>query len=139
MRMAVELSALGTCPRRQVGCLIVLDGELVSSGYNGAPRGERHCTDGGCELEHGHCATAVHAELNALLQAGRRGRATAGATLYTTASPCRRCMQAVLNCGVARVVFAELYRAPSHGDDASQWALHAAHRAGVVMDHLALG
>lgn len=133
MLVAEAVAQRGTCLRRKVGAVVVVDGQIVATGYNGAPRGEPHCLDVGCEVEHGHCIRTVHAELNALLQAGRTGHALKGATLYTTASPCRRCMQAILNAGLGRVVFAEPYRSADHLRDAAAWALEAGARAGVDM------
>lgn len=136
MAVAQAVAMRATCQRRQVGAVLVdAGGYIISTGYNGAPRGLPHCPpDDGC-VEHGHCANAVHAELNALLQAGRSGRSTDGCTLYTTASPCRGCMSAAINAGVKRVVFAAPYRT---NDSSGAWAMSVADRLGIVMDHLPL-
>lgn len=136
MLVARAVAERATCLRRKVGAVVVLDGQIVATGYNGAPRGEAHCLDAGCELEHGHCVRSVHAELNALLQAGRVGRSLNDATLYTTASPCRRCMQGLVNAGVKRVVYAERYQDPTHQGDKASWAIEAAKRADVAMVYL---
>lgn len=123
-----------TCLRRKVGAIIVVEDQVVATGYNGAPRGMPQCTDDGvgCEMEHGHCVRTVHAELNALLQAAGHGSRAAGATLYTTASPCRRCMMAIINARISRVVYRDVY-------DTNQghvWPLEAAKAAGIVMTHI---
>lgn len=136
LMMAHAASLRATCKRRKVGAVLVVGGQVVSSGYNGAPRGLPHCLEDGCEMEHGHCVRCVHAEANALIQAGRAGRGTQGATLYTTASPCRHCMMLAINAGVTRVVYAVAYQSPDHGCDAAAWALRAARTVGIEMVHL---
>lgn len=134
MDVARAMAQLGTCPRRQVGAVIVKDNRIVSTGYNGACAGMEHC---GCEIEHGHCITAVHAELNAVIQAGY-ARANGG-TIYTTASPCRACMGAIINAGLKRVVYSEVYQDPTHEGDKAAWALGAAVKVGVEMCRLVGG
>jgi len=80
--MVKAVSRLGTCLRSKVGALIVKDGRIVSSGYNGSPPGEPHCLDVGCLMVNGHCLRTTHAESNAIAFAAREGRSTLGATLY---------------------------------------------------------
>jgi dCMP deaminase len=136
MQMAVATSRRGTCSRRRVGAVLVADGCVVATGYNGAPRGLPHCLDVGCELEHGHCVRCVHAEANALIQAGRLGHITSKTTLYTTTSPCRSCLSLIINARVARVVYAGLYTAPEHTSQKANWALEAAKTVGIVMEQV---
>ena len=64
-----------TCPRAKCGCIVVDPDthDILATGYNGAPRGLDHCTDVGCKMEDGHCQRAIHAEVNAIAQAARRG------------------------------------------------------------------
>lgn len=133
MGIARAVAARASCARRKCGAVLVIDGHIISTGYNGAPEGEVHCLEAGCELEHGHCVRSVHAEINALLQAGRDGHSTSGATLYTTASPCRPCMNAIINSRVVRVVYADQYKDPTHAGDKSAWAHEAAVRRGIEM------
>lgn len=133
LAMAAAAAMRATCCRRSVGAVLVVDGLVVATGYNGAPRGLPHCLDVGCEMHDGHCVACIHAEANALLQAGRAGRSTVGATLYTTASPCRGCTMLAINAGVRRVVYAAAYRT----DDASgAWAMRVAGELGIEMVHL---
>lgn len=108
MDLAANVARRGTCPRKRVGCAIVSgDNRVLAVGYNGAPFGLPHCEDVGCDLDgDGSCVRAVHAETNALLVAGP----AAGATLYVTCSPCVRCVAAIRQAGVVRVVYAERYR-----------------------------
>ena len=111
MNIAIEVAKRSTCSRRKIGAIIVSDvGEIKSTGYNGNPRGLPHCDEMGCirdklgipsgtRLE---TCTAVHAEQNALIQAGTNSR---GSTLYSTIVPCPICARMILNAQVARVVY----------------------------------
>ena len=111
MNIAIEVARRSTCTRRQIGAIIVSDvGEIKSSGYNGNPRGLPHCHEIGCIRDKLGIAsgtrletcTAVHAEQNALIQAGTNSR---GSTLYSTIVPCPICARIILNAQVARVVY----------------------------------
>jgi dCMP deaminase len=136
MAIARAVAERATCCRRKVGAVLVVDGHVISTGYNGAPTGMPHCIDVGCEIVNGHCIRCIHAEANALLQAGLIGIATRGATLYTTASPCRNCMGLVINAGIARVVYADLYTDPLHKRHENIWALEAAKMLGIAMERV---
>ncbi len=114
MEIAFIVAKRSTCLRRQVGAVIVsADNEVVSSGYNGAPRGQKHCLVRGCEREELNVPSgeryelcrAVHAEENAMMQAGLAK--LRGATMYTTFFPCNLCGKKIANTGIARVVYAE--------------------------------
>jgi dCMP deaminase len=80
--MVKAVSKLGTCKRARVGALIVRDGRVIATGYNGSPPDELHCLDIGCDMQDGHCVRTTHAEANAIAFAARHGIATAGATIY---------------------------------------------------------
>ena len=69
--IAEVVSRRSTCLRAACGAVLVVDGRVASTGYNGAPSGEPHCSREGCAEIDGHCQRAVHAELNALLWAHR--------------------------------------------------------------------
>jgi dCMP deaminase len=111
MNIAIEVSRRSTCTRRQIGAIIVSDvGAIKSTGYNGNPHGLPHCDEIGCirdklgipsgtRLE---TCTAVHAEQNALIQAGTNSH---GSTLYSTIVPCPICARMILNAKIARVVY----------------------------------
>ena len=103
MRIAEVMAERSTCPRANVGSVVVSqDRRLLSVGYNGAPRGAPHCTDVGCRVIDGHCVRAVHAELNALLNL--EGRAEGG-TMYVTHAPCVRCAGAIAQAGIRTVIY----------------------------------
>jgi len=110
MQIATVVATRSTCPRRSVGCVLVRDRMLLSTGYNGSIRGTPHCTEIGCMLKDGSCIRTVHAEVNAISQAARVGLGIEGATLYSTLSPCWSCTKQILNTGVIRIVYSEAYR-----------------------------
>ena len=82
IRIAKEVASRSTCPRAAVGAVIVKDNHIISTGYNGAVAGKPHCEDEGCNVMDGHCQRAVHAEINAIIQATHNGLSLDGATLY---------------------------------------------------------
>lgn len=110
MAIARAVATRSTCARKSVGAILVKDKRILSTGYNGAPAGLRHCDhEGGGDMLHGHCLRSTHAEQNALVQAARHGTAIDGSTFYCTASPCLTCAKLLINAGIARVVFADAY------------------------------
>jgi len=107
--IATLVATRGTCPRKQVGTLLVQDNRIIATGYNGSIPRMPHCTDGGCDMVDGHCVRTNHAELNALLQAARYGVSTVGASAYCTLEPCWPCFRALVTAGVTKIYFKELY------------------------------
>ncbi len=113
MRIARVASMRSNCIKRKVGALIVRDRRIVSTGYNGTPRGTRNCNEGGCP----RCGNLVasgtrldeclcsHAEENAITQAAYHGTSVKNGCLYTTFSPCLMCAKMIINSGIAEVVF----------------------------------
>lgn len=106
-----------TCLRRQVGALIVKDKRILSTGYNGAPSGLKHCEEVGCLRDkmnvpsgqrHELCR-GLHAEQNAIVHAANFGVSIKGATIYVTDQPCVLCAKMIINAGINRVVFASGY------------------------------
>lgn len=114
MEIAEIVKTRSTCLRRQVGAVIVKDNRIITTGYNGAPSGLKHCTEiGGCERarlnipsgqRHELCR-ALHAEQNAIIQAAKIGVSTEGATIYITLQPCVICAKMLVNAGIKRIVF----------------------------------
>ncbi len=135
LRIAYDVAARSTCLRRQIGAVIVTGDVIVSTGYNGNPRGMPHCETIGCirdELaipsgQRMEICTGVHAEMNALIFAGPAAR---GGTLYSTIVPCNTCAKMIVNAGVNRVVYSEGYP-----DLMGQGTLR---QSGVRVDRLAL-
>lgn len=107
LRMARVWSENSYCQRRQVGALLVKDKMIISDGYNGTPVGFENI----CEDEAGLTKPYVlHAEANAITKVARSNNSSDGATLYITASPCLECAKLIIQAGIKRVVFDELYR-----------------------------
>ena len=110
--IAQEVSRRSTCLRRSVGAVLVSEKRILATGYNGAPRGMRHCSEVGCLREkhnvpsgerHELCR-GLHSEMNALLQAAYHGICIRGSMLYCTTYPCSLCAKMLINAGVVRVV-----------------------------------
>ena len=114
MGFATAASHRGTCDRKHVGAVIVVDKQVVATGYNGSVRGMPHCDEAGHDMEGGHCVRTIHAEMNALAQAASRGARVEGASIYTTASPCWACFRVLVNAGIRRFIYAEGYREDEH-------------------------
>jgi len=107
LRMARIWSENSYCKRRQVGALIVKNKTIISDGYNGTPSGFENI----CEDEHNVTkAYVLHAEANAITKIARSSNNSDGATLYVTASPCLECAKLIIQAGIKRVVYGELYR-----------------------------
>lgn len=95
------------CQRRKVGAIIVKNSMIISDGFNGTPSGFENV----CEDESGVTKPYVlHAEANAITKVARSNNSSDGATLYVTASPCMECSKLIIQSGIKRVVFNELYR-----------------------------
>lgn len=107
LRMAHIWAENSYCKRRKVGALLVKDKMIISDGYNGTPSG----FDNLCEDENGITFPYVlHAEANAISKVARSNNSSEGATLYITTSPCIECSKLIIQAGIRRVVYNELYR-----------------------------
>lgn len=133
--MAISWSGLSKARRKKVGCLIVKNGTIISDGYNGMPSG----FDNNCEVQvdaHHMLASrayvlttkqeVLHAESNAITKLAKSTQSSEGSTMYTTASPCIECAKLIIQSGIDRLVFKELYR-----DDKGIKLLQ---KAGIVVD-----
>jgi dCMP deaminase len=112
MKIAMLASERSTCVRHHVGAVVVKDKQILATGYNGAPKNVKDCFELGClrnELkipsgtQHEICR-AIHAEQNAIIQAGNHGIKIDGGTMYCTHSPCVLCAKMVVNAGIKRFV-----------------------------------
>jgi len=117
MEMAHLVAKRSTCLRRHVGAVLVKDKRVLSTGYNGSPKGTLHCEVKGCIREqmnvpsgtrHELCR-GVHAEQNAIIQAAYFGVSVDGSTIYTTTYPCSMCAKILINAGIKEVVYSEGY------------------------------
>ncbi|WP_289158225.1 dCMP deaminase family protein [uncultured Muribaculum sp.] len=125
LRMARIWAENSYCQRRKVGALLVKDQMIISDGYNGTPAGFENI----CEDEAGTTKPYVlHAEANAITKIARSGNSSQGSTLYITASPCLECSKLIIQAGIKRVVFNDLYRITD--------GLNVLNRAGVETVHI---
>lgn len=104
MRIAHDVALRSTCLRGQVGAVMVSDGRILSTGYNGAPRGFPHCTPETCNPLIDHCRATVHAEMNAIINAAIHGVALKGAVLFCTHWTCPACARALINLGIIGLI-----------------------------------
>ena len=123
--IAKQVASRSTCLRRKYGAIIVKDDAIVSTGYNGSPRGGHNCSDSGLcvrqvmNMAHNSgnydLCRSVHAEQNAVINAARQGTSLLGGTLYLygydcvqkktiDAAPCPICGRMIENAGMAKVV-----------------------------------
>lgn len=117
MKITNLVAERSTCLRRKVGATIVKDKRIVSTGYNGAPKGLSHCLEAGClrdEMgvpsgERHELCRGAHAEQNAIIQAAGSGTSMEGATMYCTDSPCSTCTKMIINAGIKRLVLGKKY------------------------------
>lgn len=111
------LAQRSTCFRTRSSTIIVKNGMIVSTGYNGNPKQVPHCDKIGCIREeqqipsgerHELC-TGAHAEINAILQASKNNIDITGSDLYTLFSPCAYCMKAVINAEIKNIYYVNKY------------------------------
>lgn len=113
MGIAKMVSLRSNCVKRKVAAVIVKDKRIISTGYNGTPRGTRNCNEGGCarcngfgesgkNLEECFCS---HGEENAIVQASYHGISLKGGIIYTTFSPCLICTKMIINAGLKEVIY----------------------------------
>jgi len=113
MNIAKVVATRSNCVKRKVAAIIIKDKRIISTGYNGTPRGTKNCSEGGCPRcnnfsEGGtdlHLCFCSHGEENAIVQAAYHGISLKGSVLYTTFSPCLTCTKMIINAGIEEVVY----------------------------------
>lgn len=133
MDISLMVATRSTCLRRKVGAVLVMENRVLATGYNGSPTGLRHCDETGCIRERQgilsgrdlHLCRGSHAEANLITQCAKFGIRAEGSTLYINTSPCSLCMKLLINVGVKRIFYRELYDDPL--------ALELAEEAGMEM------
>lgn len=107
LNIAKEIAKRSYSTRRQVGAVLVKNGNIISYGWNGMPSG----MDNHCELEDGTTnPLVIHSESIAILKAARNGTSTDGSSLYITLSPCLDCAKLIIQSGIKEVFYIEQYR-----------------------------
>ena len=114
LKIAAELATASKCVSKQVGAVIVKDGRILSTGYNGTPAGYTNCCehwDGEYTKDHHEWSKTyeIHAEMNAIIWAARKGISIEGATIYVTLEPCSECSKNVIASGIKRIVYNKAY------------------------------
>jgi len=114
INIAQEISTASKCVSKQVGAVIVKDGRILSTGYNGTPAGYINCRehwDGEYTSEHHEWSKTyeIHAEMNAIIWAARKGISVEGSTIYVTLEPCSECSKNIIASGVVRIVYLKAY------------------------------
>ena len=120
MNITSLVAERSTCLRRAVGAVIVKDKRILSTGYNGAPSGLRHCLEVGCLREqlgvesgkmHELCR-GIHAEQNAIIQAAYHGVSVKDSSIYCTNQPCSICARMIINAGIEKIYYQSGYADP---------------------------
>lgn len=114
INIAKEIASASKCVSKQVGAVLVKDGRILSTGYNGTPPGYTNCCehwDNEYTKDHHEWSKTyeIHAEMNALIWAARKGIAVEGATIYVTLEPCSECSKNLIASGVVRIVYEKAY------------------------------
>ena len=117
MDIAHLVAKRSTCRRRAVGALLVKDKRILTTGYNGAPTGIKHCLDIGCLREELNIASGerhelcrgIHAEQNAIIQAALHGVSIKDASLFCTNQPCSICAKMIINAGIRAIYYRSGY------------------------------
>lgn len=116
MQIARTLSGLSKCVSKKVGCVIVKDRRMICAGYNGTPSGHVNCNhvfdpDNFNRIKHHDFSERfeIHAEMNAINFAAKEGISVKGTTLYTTLQPCTQCVKNLIQTGIKKIVFSDVY------------------------------
>lgn len=109
IEIAKQIGTLSYCTRAKVGAVLVKAGNVISFGYNGTPSGMDNCCEDEIDGKLVSKIEVLHAESNCILKAAKMGLSTDGATMYLTLSPCKDCSKLILQAGVKRVVYLELF------------------------------
>lgn len=134
MKITHDVAERSTCLRRHVGAIIVMEKRLLSTGYNGAPSGLRHCLETGClrdkmnipSGERQEICRGLHAEQNAIIQAAQYGVSIRGSMIYSTTQPCITCAKMIMNAGITKVVY--------EGDYPDAFSLEMLQEAGILLE-----
>ncbi len=114
INIAKEIALASKCVSKQVGAVRVKDGRILSTGYNGTPAGYQNCSDfwdGKYTKDHHDWSKTyeIHAEMNAIIWAARKGISIEGATIYVTLEPCSECSKNLIASGIKRIVYEKSY------------------------------
>lgn len=117
LKITQDVSERATCIKRKVGAIIVKENRILTTGYNGTPKGFVHCTEKTClrkkmnvpSGERHELCRGLHAEQNAIIQAAWHGVKIEGSALYCTYQPCIICAKMMINAGIVKLIYLEGY------------------------------
>lgn len=137
INIAKEISSASKCVSKKVGAVIVKEGRILSTGYNGTPAGYTNCSehwDNEYTSEHHEWSKTyeIHAEMNAIIWAARKGISIEDATIYVTLEPCADCSKNIIASGIKRIVYEKAYE-HNHSEIISKFIKDN----GVVIEQLA--
>ncbi len=119
--IAATVANRSTCQRAKVGAVFVShDYTILSTGYNGSMSGAIHCPNTGCVMVDGHCSYTIHAEMNGVAQAAKRGISLDHSTLYVTHYPCWNCFKVLVNAGIVDIKYTHEYKPDTRVFDAAK-------------------
>jgi dCMP deaminase len=127
MNVATAFGERSTCPRAKVGAVAAKEGRIVATGYVGAPSGDPHCLEVGCDIENDVCIRTVHAEANLVAFAAASGVALRGCMVYSTHAPCYSCAKLLINAGIDGLIY--------HRDYHDGRGLELLHNHGLIADY----
>jgi dCMP deaminase len=145
LKMCFELSTMSKCVKHKVGAMIVRESRIISTGVNGTPSGFVNCCDhfsshdmGNREHSAAHRVWSkiyeIHAEMNAILHAARKGLSVEDAVIYCTLEPCFNCLKHIIAAGIS-----EVYYANKHcGNLDSAEAREMIEQLGIKIEHIQL-
>jgi dCMP deaminase len=110
MGLAEEYAKLSTCERKHVGAVLIKEGRVIATGFNGSVEGGDHCTDVGCLLDStGHCRRTVHAEQALLMFCAKEKISTEGCTMVCVYMPCSTCLKLIQASGIKHIIWKQNY------------------------------
>jgi dCMP deaminase len=123
LNIAKEIASFSKCVSFQVGSVIVRDGRILSTGYNGAPPKFKNCNEifsKPFDREKHHAwsdGNEIHAEINSIIFAAKEGIKINGSVMYCTLQPCNNCLKNIFASGITRIVFSEKYDKCKYSDE----------------------
>lgn len=107
--LAEQVSTRSTCNRKNVGCVIVRDKNILATGYNGSLTRDDHCDETNHLIVDSHCIRTIHAERNAIFQAAKNGICLQDSTAYVNVEPCWECFKSLVSSGVKVIYYKSDY------------------------------
>jgi dCMP deaminase len=109
INLAELVSTRSTCNRKNVGCVIVKENNILATGYNGSLTKDEHCDETNHLIVDNHCIRTIHAERNAIFQAAKNGVCLKDATAYVNVEPCWECFKSLVSSGIINIYYQSDY------------------------------